>query len=310
MAPNFTETARRVFQIEASGIQALSSNLDQDFELACAGILEKRGKVIVTGMGKSGIIGQKIAATLASTGTSSFFMHPAEAFHGDLGMVHVDDIIIAISNSGETDEVLKLISFFKANDNLLIGMTGDPGSTLARVSTYHLNVSVPEEACPLSLAPTTSTTATLAMGDALAMALMEARDFKPEDFARFHPGGSLGRRLLQTIGDEMSTESLPFVSRDTPLMGVLHSITKGSLGMAIVSEDGVVGVITDGDIRRVVESQGSKSFELSAADFMTKDPICLPPATKVGPALEYMDEKRITRVLVIDGGAVVGVFKK
>lgn len=310
MATRFTDIAERVFEIEARGIQMLSSNLDKDFELACIEILQETGKVVVTGMGKSGIVGKKIAATLASTGTSSFFMHPGEAYHGDLGMVHPNDLVLAISNSGETDEILKLISFIRLNGNLLIGVTGNPKSTLARESDFHLNVAVPEEACPLKLAPTASTTATLAMGDALAMALMEARNFKAEDFAKFHPGGSLGRRLLQTVADEMTRGPLPFVSKSSSLMDVLHEITNGRLGLAIVSEGGCIGVITDGDIRRAVEREGPASFELVAEDFMSKDPITIGSGTKVGAALEYLEAMQITRALVEEDGEIVGVFRK
>lgn len=310
MGTKFTDTAKRVFEIEARGIQMLGSNLDDNFELACTEILRESGKVVVTGMGKSGIIGKKIAATLASTGTSSFFMHPGEAYHGDLGMIHPNDLVLAISNSGETDEVLKLISFIRLNGNLLIGVTGNPESTLAKESDFHLNVAVPEEACPLRLAPTASTTATLAMGDALAMALMEARDFKPEDFAKFHPGGSLGRRLLQTVGDEMIRGPLPFVATGASLMSVLHEITNGRLGLAIVPAGDYVGIITDGDIRRAVEREGPASFDLLAEDLMTKDPITIGSDVKVGEALDYLEKMQITRALVKQEGVIVGVFRK
>ena len=220
---NFSDIARSVFSVEAKAVSALSDNLSTDFDDAVSAILSSEGKTIVCGMGKSGIIGKKIAATLASTGTPSFFMHPGEAYHGDLGMVSPDDVFIAISNSGETEEVVKLIPFLKDNGNVLIAMTGNPDSTLAKAANYHLNVGVEEEACPLQLAPTSSTTATLAMGDALAVTLMKARDFKPENFARFHPGGSLGRRLLSRVENEMVSDNLPVIQPDASVAEVISA---------------------------------------------------------------------------------------
>src|SRR5690606_22710525 len=211
----------RVFGIEADAIRALAGQIDECFSQTVDKILRSRGRTIVCGMGKSGIIGKKIAATFASTGTPSFFMHPGEAYHGDLGMVTPDDVFIAISYSGETDEVVKLLPFLKDNGNFLIAITGNAASTLATAANCHLNVHVPREACPLHLAPTSSTTATLAMGDALAVSLMEARDFKPENFARFHPGGSLGRRLLGRVENEMTARNLPIVQTDASVMDVI-----------------------------------------------------------------------------------------
>ncbi|HID00026.1 MAG TPA: KpsF/GutQ family sugar-phosphate isomerase, partial [Piscirickettsiaceae bacterium] len=205
----YQQSAKRVFDIEAAAIANLKTLLNDDFDGAVEAILNSSGRVVICGMGKSGLIGKKIMATLASTGTPSFFMHPGEAFHGDLGMVAPDDIFVAISNSGETEEVIRLLPFLKDNGNTIIAMTGNPASTLAKNADFHLNIAVPQEACPHQLAPTSSTTATLVMGDALAVALMEARNFQPQDFARFHPGGSLGRKLLTKVRHEMKTDNLP-----------------------------------------------------------------------------------------------------
>jgi arabinose-5-phosphate isomerase len=268
------------------------------------------GRLIICGMGKSGIIGKKIAATMASTGTPSFFMHPGEAYHGDLGMVSPDDVFIAISNSGETDEVVKLIPFLKDNGNVLIAMTGNPKSTLAQAANYHLDVSVEQEACPLQLAPTSSTTATLAMGDALAVTLMKARDFKPENFARFHPGGSLGRRLLSRVENEMVTENLPLITTDTSVAEVISAISSGGLGMAIVMVDNSPSIITDGDLRRAIERYSESIFSKTAGDIMSGNPVSIMSGTRVEDALQLMDQKKISSVLVTDQGKVVGVFKK
>lgn len=307
---NYLDIAREVFAIEARAVSQLASQLDQAFSAAVDRILTSRGRVIVCGMGKSGIIGKKIAATLASTGTPSFFMHPGEAWHGDLGMVTPDDIFIAISNSGETDEVVKLIPFLKDNGNYLIALTGNPASTLARAASSHLNVRVEEEACPLQLAPTSSTTATLAMGDALAVTLMQARDFRPEHFARFHPGGSLGRRLLSRVQDEMVSSNLPLVTEQAQVLEVIHAMSEGRLGLAIVRCAAGWGIITDGDVRRAIEQHGAAVFGLQAADFMSRDPACVAPGTRVEDALLLMENRRITALLVCDGDELVGVFKK
>lgn len=302
--------ARRVFQIEAEAVAALAHKLDESFNAAIETILHSRGRVIICGMGKSGIIGKKIAATLASTGAPSFFMHPGEAYHGDLGMVTREDIFIAISNSGETDEVLKLLPFLKDNGNFLIAITGNPQSSLARAGNCHLDVSVEIEACPLQLAPTSSTTATLAMGDALAVTLMKARQFQPENFARFHPGGSLGKRLLSRVEHEMVKERLPFVDEGALFMEVIHSITKSSLGISIVQMDNQWGVITDGDVRRALERYGEDAFTHTAADLMSKDPASVAVGTRVEDALQLMERRRISSLLVFDGTQLAGVLKK
>ena len=307
---DYIEIAKDVFAIEAQAIGQLADRLDNAFSEAVQQILASRGRVIICGMGKSGIIGKKIAATLASTGTPSFFMHPGEAYHGDLGMVTPDDVFVAISNSGETDEVVKLIPFLRSNGNHLIALTGNPLSTLAKAAHNHLDIGVQEEACPLQLAPTSSTTATLAMGDALAVTLMKARDFKPENFARFHPGGSLGRRLLSKVDDEMVKANLPLVSADAKVLDVIHAMTRGSLGLAIVRHSDGWGLITDGDIRRAIERHSEAVFGKSAAELMSRDPAIVPLGTRVEDALMLMDSRRITSLLVFDNEQIVGVFKK
>lgn len=303
--------ALKVFDIEKRAIENLSHILTNDFENSINTILNSNGRVIICGMGKSGIISRKIAASLASTGTPSFFMHPGEGFHGDLGMVTKDDIFIAISNSGETDEVLKLLPFLKDNTNCIISLTGNPRSTLAKASNYHLNVSVPEEACPLQLAPTSSTTAALVMGDAITVALMEARGFQIEHFARFHPGGCLGRRLLSRVSDEMITENLPVINSDCKAIEVLTKITKGQLGLCIViDKQNILGLITDGDIRRVVENNQKTFFSLHAKNFMNTSPVVISSSSRMETAFELMDSKKINRLLVVDDSKLVGVLKK
>lgn len=307
---DYTEIAERVFAVEAQAVAQLGEWLDESFSEAVGRILSSSGRVIICGMGKSGIVGKKIAATLASTGTPSFFMHPGEAYHGDLGMVTPDDIFIALSNSGETDEVVKLISFLKDNGNYLIAMTGSPNSTLAKAAEAHLNTRVKEEACPLQLAPTSSTTATMAMGDALAVTLMKARDFQPEHFARFHPGGSLGRRLLSRVEDEMIKNDLSMVGEDAKVLDVIHAMTRGSMGLAIVEHPKGWGVITDGDVRRAIERHGADVFIKCAADLMSRDPVMVSAGTRVEDALMLMEKRGITSLLVIEDEKLVGVFKK
>ena len=306
----FLETAKDVFRVESDAVANLASRIDQNFVDSVSAILESSGRCIICGMGKSGIIGKKMAATLASTGTPSFFMHPGEAYHGDLGMVTPDDVFVAISNSGETSEVVKLIPFLKDNGNYLVSLTGKPESTLAKASNSHLDISVEEEACPLQLAPTASTTATLAMGDALAVTLMKARDFKPENFARFHPGGSLGRRLLSTVNDEMVAERLPLVAPEASVLDLIESIGVGGLGIAIVQSSAGLGIVTDGDIRRAVQKYGDNLFQVTANDVMTPDPACIASGARIEDALYLMDKQRITSLLVTDKGQVIGVFKK
>ncbi|WP_341217772.1 KpsF/GutQ family sugar-phosphate isomerase [Neptunomonas phycophila] len=310
MTSVYIQTAKQVFEIEANALNALSERLDSDFDDAVKTILDAKGKVIICGMGKSGIIGKKIAATLASTGTPSFFMHPGEAYHGDLGMVTSDDVFVAISNSGETDEVVKLIPFLKDNNNYLVALTGNAKSTLATAANAHLDVGVAEEACPLQLAPTSSTTATLAMGDALAVTLMKARDFKPENFARFHPGGSLGRRLLSRVEDEMVSTDLPFVSVNSSLLDVIQTMSAGRLGLAIIKDVDGYAMITDGDVRRLIEQYKEAAFSKVASDFMSLNPAQVPLGTRVEDALALVESRKITSLLITDKNSVVGVFKK
>ena len=297
------EIAFRTIDVEIAALNFLKKNLDKEFEMSVETILKANGKIVVTGIGKSGIVGQKIAATLASTGTPSFFIHPAEAFHGDLGMIEVNDIIIAISHSGETDEVLRLIPFFRENNNTIISMTGNAASTLGKNSNFHLSIAVEKEACPLELAPTSSTTATMVMGDALAIALMEKRAFRKEHFARLHPGGSLGRKLLTTAQDVMKSENLPIVNPSTPMIDIIHAITRGRLGIAIVCDgDHIVGIITDGDMRRIFEGKMEKSFLLKASDFMTRNPKTASINTKLIEAQEVMNKFKINSLLVTSKG--------
>lgn len=309
---NHKEHANNVFKIEAEAIANLSSLLTDDFNNAVDSILNTKGRTIICGMGKSGIIGKKIAATLASTGTPSFFMHPGEAFHGDLGMVTPDDVFLAISNSGETEEVLKLLPFLRDNGNTLISLTGNPESTLAEFGHYHLNVCVPKEACPLQLAPTSSTTATLAMGDALSVALMEARSFKPENFARFHPGGSLGRKLLYSVKDEMVTDSLPTILITASMRDIISSITVGQLGLTIVINDAmqVLGIITDGDLRRALAQNTDNVFSLNAANIMTPNPITIGINELMVNAFDTMEERGLNRLVVLENNLLVGIIKK
>lgn len=307
---DYLAIAKQVFATEAKAVAGLAEQLDEQFAGAVQSIVAGRGKVVVCGMGKSGIIGKKIAATFASTGTPSFFMHPGEAYHGDLGMVTSDDVFLAISNSGETEEVVKLVPFLRDNKNTLIAMTGNPQSSLAKAAHFHLNIAVHQEACPLQLAPTSSTTATAAMGDALAVTLMEARGFAPEEFARFHPGGSLGRRLLRRVSDEMQTDKLPLVAASNDVLSVINAMSQGGLGLAIVNSTEGMGVITDGDIRRALEQHGQQVFGHSAQDLMSLNPATVPPDTRVEDALALMEQRQITRLVVVADGELVGVFKK
>ena len=293
--------AREVFEIEAKEIASLSHRLTDDFEHAIHAIHQSSGKLIVSGMGKSGIIGKKIAATLASTGTPSFFLHPGEAYHGDLGMIEHNDIVLLISNSGETDEILKLIPFLRHQKNIIIAMSGNEESTLAKNTKYHLNISVEKEACPLLLAPTSSTTATLVMGDAIAVTLMKLRNFKEENFAKFHPGGSLGRRLLTTVGDVMKSQELPTTNSNATIKEVIQSITQGKLGLVVIlDESRIKGVITDGDIRRAMESQEKEFFGLFAKDLMSIHPKLIHENEKLITASTMMSENKINSLLVVN----------
>lgn len=293
------QSATDTFKAESEAIADLAALLTVDFEDSVRAILAGKGKVIVTGMGKSGLIGRKIAATLSSTGTPSFFLHPGEAYHGDLGMIEKGDIVLALSNSGQTDEVLKIIPYLQDNGNTVIAMTGNPDSTLARNSTYHLNVAVKHEACPLSLAPTSSTTAQLAMGDALAVALMHQREFKAEDFARFHPGGSLGRRLLTRVGDVMRKDNLPIVPPSAKLSDVIIVISDARLGVAVVMEDSkILGLVTDGDVRRAMLKYHNDFFDITVDRIMTRTPKMVKATDRLTVAEEIMHRHKIHSLIV------------
>jgi len=286
---------------EAQALLDLIPKIDDQFEKAVDLMLGCKGKVIVTGVGKSGHIGAKIAATLASTGTPSFFINPLDVYHGDLGVMTHDDVVIAISNSGQTDELLRFIPMVLHMQIPIIGMTGNPQSLLAKYSTCHLNVSVSHEACPLNLAPTSSTTATLAMGDALAVALMEKRHFQPQDFAHFHPGGELGKRLLTTAQDVMRHEDLPILPPDMRLGEAIILVSKGKLGLGIaMSDDRIQGIITDGDLRRATEKWQARFFDHTVSDIMTRKPKTVAPETKISEIQRIMHQHKIHQVLVTD----------
>lgn len=305
------ELARKAIHTEALALKRLESSLDEQFVLAVEWILESRGKVVVTGMGKSGLVGRKIAATLASTGTPSFFLHPGEAFHGDLGMISPEDIVLALSYSGETDEILKIIPFIHANGNRLISMSGNAESALAKHSDAHLDVSVREEACILRLAPTSSTTAQIAMGDALAVALMKLRNFTSADFARLHPGGSLGRRLLLTVGDVMRRNDLPVVAPDCSAKDMIQAISRGGLGLIVLCEEGrIAGIVTDGDLRRAMEQRQADFFTIRAKEIATPDPKTIRTDEKLIAAEKKMTQYKVNSLLAVDAdGALAGVIQ-
>ena len=295
------EYAIQCIKDEAQAVLNLIPQMDEDFDRAVELILSCKGKLIVTGVGKSGHIGAKIAATLASTGTPSFFINPLDVYHGDLGVMSKGDVVLAISNSGQTDELLRFIPMVLHMQIPIIGMSGNPQSLLAKFSTCHLNVSVEKEACPLNLAPTSSTTAALVMGDALAVALMEKRNFQPQDFAQFHPGGELGKRLLTTAQDVMITEHLPILSSDMHLGKAIILVSKGKLGLGVAVKDNQIeGLITDGDIRRAMEKWQAEFFNRTVADIMTRTPKTVGPQTKISEIQRIMNKNKIHNVLVVD----------
>lgn len=305
---SFLKEAKSVFEVEAKGLNEVAANLPANFDEIITTITESQGRCVVIGMGKSGLVGKKIAATLASTGTRSFFIHPGEAYHGDLGMIHAKDIILAISNSGETEEVIKLIPFFKENGNKVIALAGKETSTLAKHADYFLNIGVSKEACPLELAPTTSTTVTMAMGDALAVALMKATNFQAENFARFHPGGSLGRKLLTKVKDIVKAENLPILTKEMAFDEVLSTISSGMLGLGVIVEDDkALGIITDGDITRVLKNKKADALNLKAGDFFTANPISIDVNEKIVVAEEIMQNKKITALVVTENGNFKGI---
>lgn len=293
--------AIQCFKDESDALLDLIPQLDHNFEESVKLIYQCRGKVIVTGVGKSGHIGAKIAATLSSTGTPSFFINPLDLFHGDLGVITSDDIVLAISNSGQTDELLRFIPILLQREVPIVAMSGNPHSLLAKYSTYHINVMVKKEACPLGLAPTSSTTASLAMGDALAIALMEVRNFKKQDFAQFHPGGSIGKRLLTTARDVMRTDDMPTIPPDMKLGEAIIHVSKGKLGLGIaLVDDKIVGLITDGDVRRAMENNQKEFFDRTVSDIMTKTPKMVSPITKIAEIQQIMNKFKIHTVLVVD----------
>ena len=287
---------------EAQAILNLIPQLDENFEKAVELMYHCHGKVIVTGVGKSGNIGAKIAATLASTGTPAFFINPLDAYHGDLGAMTSEDVVLALSNSGQTDKLLRFIPILLHMHVPIIGMSRNPDSLLAKYSTVHVKVYVEHEACPLNLAPTSSTTAALAMGDALAVALMRVRDFKPRDFAQFHPGGELGKRLLTTAEDVMRTDDLPIIPQDMHLGEAIIEVSRGKLGLGVALNDDktIAGIITDGDIRRAMQKWQAEFFDHTVADIMTREPKTVLPNVKVSEIQRIMHRYKIHSVLVCD----------
>ena len=298
--------ARRVFETEAAAILALVDRLDARFDCAVQLLLQCKGRVIVTGMGKSGIICRKIAATLTSTGTPAFFLHPAEATHGDLGVITADDVVLALSYSGETDELLRLLETIRRLGARLIAITGGPKSTLAQAADVALDCSVTEEACPMNLVPTASTTAALALGDAMAMTLLVAKGFKEEDFANLHPGGKLGKRLMRVEALMNAGDKCPRVSAATRMRDVIYEMSRKGLGMTcVVDDDGsgdpvLLGIITDGDLRRQME-RDADIMGMTAADVMTRNPITLARSTLAAQALNIMEQRKITSIVVTGG---------
>jgi arabinose-5-phosphate isomerase len=294
--------ARKVLQTEAAAILELVPRIDERFDRAVEMLHQCRGRVITTGIGKSGIICQKIAATLSSTGTAALFLHPAEAIHGDLGVVQADDVVIALSYSGETGEILRLLETIRRLGAKLIAITGDSSSTLAQVADVALDCKVSEEACPLNLVPTASTTAALAIGDALAMTLLVAKGFKQEDFAKLHPGGKLGKSLMRVETLMHTGKHCPIVRADTRMRDVIYEMSKKGLGMTCVvdGDDGLLGIVTDGDLRRHMD-RAPQILELTAADVMTRNPIAIPPSTLAAEALNILEQRKITSIVVVDG---------
>lgn len=293
--------ATQCIKEEAEATLNLINQLDENFDKAVNLMFHCTGKVIVTGVGKSGNIGAKIAATLSSTGTPAFFVNPLDVYHGDLGVMTKDDVVLALSNSGQTDELLRFIPMVLHMNIPIIGMSANPNSLLAKYSTAHLKVWVEKEACPLNLAPTSSTTAALVMGDALAIALMRVRNFKPQDFAQFHPGGELGKRLLTTAQDVMRSDELPIIPKDMHLGEAIIHVSKGKLGLGVSLDNGkVIGLITDGDIRRAMERWQAEFFDHTVCDIMTREPKIVLPTTKITEIQQIMQQNKVHTVLVCD----------
>jgi arabinose-5-phosphate isomerase len=304
------ETARRVLKIEAQAIQDVFARLDASFEKGVDVLFNCKGRVVVTGMGKSGLIGRKISATFSSTGTPSFFLHPAEALHGDLGMLARGDAMLAVSYGGETEEIIQLLEALKRLEAPLVTLTGKIHSTLAEASEVALDVSVREEACSLNLAPTASTTVAMAVGDALAISLLERRGFRPDDFAALHPAGRLGRKLLRVEHKMHAGDALPRVYADTPMPDVIHEMSRKGLGMTTVLQpDGrLAGILTDGDLRRLMEKHRGATLEMTAGACMTRNPQTIGPHVLASEALNLMEKRKITSVVVVDEAkGVLGV---
>ncbi len=295
------EYASQCIKDEAQALLELIPQLDENFEKAVDMMFNCRGKIIVTGVGKSGNIGAKIAATLSSTGTPAFYINPLDIYHGDLGVMTPDDVVLALSNSGQTDELLRFLPMVLHMGVPVVSISGNPKSLLAKYSTAHITCSVEKEACPLNLAPTSSTTAALAMGDALAIALMMVRNFKPNDFAQFHPGGELGKRLLTTASDVMRSDNLPIIPKEMHLGEAIIHVSKGKLGLGVSLEnEKVVGLITDGDIRRAMEKWQAQFFDKTVSDIMTTSPKTVSPNTKITEIQTIMHKYKIHTVLVVD----------
>lgn len=307
---NYLASANETLSLYTQAINQLNQRLDGTFNQAIEMILNCEGRVVVAGIGKSGLVGQKMVATFASTGTPSFYLHPTEAFHGDLGMLKPIDVVILISNSGETDDVIKLLPSLKSFGNKIIAMTGNPNSTLAQHANLILNIGVEREACPNNLAPTTSTLVTMALGDALAIALINARGFKAEDFARFHPGGSLGRKLLNRVKDVMQTK-LPVTQPSADFSTILSVMNEGRMGVALIMQnEELKGIITDGDIRRTLAQFGAESLTKTAEQIMYKNPKTISDATYLAKAEEMMKELHIHSLIALnDEGKVSGIME-
>ena len=304
------ETAKRVLRIEAQALQEMLERLDASFERAVQLLSTCQGRVVVTGMGKSGLIGRKISATLSSTGTPSFFLHPADALHGDLGMLARGDALLAITYGGETEEILNLLETLKRLEMAIVALTGNPNSTLGLASDVVIDVSVKEEACTLNLAPTASTTVAMAVGDALAVSLLERRGFKPDDFAALHPAGRLGKKLLRVAHLMHTGEAVPQVEPTTPMPATFHEMSAKKLGMTtVIGADGrLLGILTDGDLRRLMEKHGGATLAMTAGDCMVRSPQTISPNLLASEALNLMEKKKITSVVVVDGSQrVLGV---
>lgn len=309
---NIREVAKNVVAVEIKGLEELKDQINESFEQAVNLLHQCRGKVVITGMGKSGLIAAKIAATMSSTGTTSVFLHPAEAIHGDLGIIRPEDIVIGISYSGETDELLKIIPSLRKMKIPLIGISGNLNSTLAKNSQVALGIKVSKEACPLALAPTASTTSTLALGDALAVCLMELKGFKEMDFAVYHPGGSLGRRLLQRIEDEMQKSGLPTNNANDTVDKVILEISKGMLGLTVIvnHENVIVGLITDGDLRKAMAKHKRDLMDMAASDIMNANPTKVEKSMLINDAELLMMEKGINSLLIEENGRLIGILNQ